>query len=180
MGVSRSGVITMLNYLKNCVGTSPQCPNRAHQESIYGQFWFFYKFSLNPGPFFLSIRLLYSLGTLSSQSFYSSPIGLRHHLSFFQLNLALPVVRPYFHMGFAYVFSIGLFGPYRFDTWFQFFLLFWGVRWSDLVFIWELLMIFQNACLAPVGYVYISHFCLFYIFHDQGKVFIFPVFFSGQ
>ena len=39
MGVSRSGVITMLNYLKNCVGTSPQCPIRAHQESIYEQFF---------------------------------------------------------------------------------------------------------------------------------------------
>ena len=58
-----------------------------------------------------------------------------------------------------------------------FFLLFWGVQWSDLVFIWELLMFFQNACLAPIGYVYISHFCLFYIFHDQGKVFIFSGFF---
>ena len=34
----------------------------------------------------------------------------------FQLILALPVIRPFFHMGFAYVFSIGLFGPYRFDT----------------------------------------------------------------
>ena len=66
MGVSRSGVITMLNYLKNCVGTSPQCPNRTHQESIYGQFRFFCQFSFNPGPFFLSIKLLYSLGTLSS------------------------------------------------------------------------------------------------------------------
>ena len=41
-------------------------------------------------------------------------------------------------------------------------------------------MFFQNACLASIGYVYISHFYLFYIFHDQGKVFIFPVFVSGQ
>ena len=44
MGVSRSGVITMLNYLKNCVGTSPQCPNRAHQDPIYGHFVFFVNF----------------------------------------------------------------------------------------------------------------------------------------
>ena len=41
MGVSSSGVITMLNYLKNCVGTSPQCPNRAHQDDVYGHFVFF-------------------------------------------------------------------------------------------------------------------------------------------
>ena len=118
MRVFHSPVIRSETSSKNCARTSPQSPNRTHQGPIYRHFVFFFKFSFNLGLFFSLYQAFIQPRDTFQPSFYLSPLGLTHDSALPQLNLVLPLVRPYFHMGIAFDFSIGLFCPYRLCSYF--------------------------------------------------------------
>ena len=75
---------------------------------------------LQSGPFFSVYQATIQPRDTFQPSFYPSPIGLTHDSTFLPSFLGRPVVRPYFHMGIAYVFPIGLFCPSRLCLYFPF------------------------------------------------------------
>ena len=88
----------------------------------------FWPIFLESGPFFSLYQAFIQPRDTFQPSFYSSPIGLTHHLSFFNLI--------------------------------------WLSRWSDLIFIWVLLMFFQLVCLVPIGLTH--NFIFFFFFGVSG------------
>ena len=66
------------------------------------------------------------------------------------------MVQPYFHMGFAYVFSIGLFGPYRFDTYFKLSSSFLDCLVVQPCFYIGFAYVFSIGLFGPIGLIYIS------------------------
>ena len=139
-------------------------------------FWTFLIFL----PIFLQSGLFFSLYQAFIQprdtfqpSFYFSPIGLRHDLSFFQLNLALPVVRDLIFIWVLLMFfqlvclvPIGL-------THNSIFFFFFGLSGGQNLFLYGNCLCFFKMPVWPLQVMFIFHISVFFLDSTTRERFLF-------